>query len=308
MTTTRKIRRLRGLLRGESGLLVGSTLLAAITLLWPFSVRSDAAYWMLWGRELTHFTLDTGTSWTSWKPLPVGFTTVYSLFGDTAASTLWMLTARAAMFFSAAVMLRVVARLAGDALRPIGVSSKLPGAVGGLLAGLLVFRLLLPYTSLGYAEGLTVAVVLLALERALGGKHKSALLFGFAACLSRPETLAPVMVYGLWLWFKQPELRKWVLLGPVFVVSAWLIPDWIGSGDPLRARYLGGVHRPDVRYPADGKPWLMSKTLKTRSLQRASRQKARNQQATTTQPTPAPLRLRCQTSPSHKPLSELGGP
>ncbi|MCX6394291.1 MAG: hypothetical protein NTY57_05495 [Solirubrobacterales bacterium] len=259
MTSPRKTINWTRLLRGEPGLLAGSTLLAAITMMWPFSVRSDAVYWMLWGRELTQFTLDTGTGWTSWKPLPIPFTTVYSLFGDSAASALWMLTSRTATFFAAVLVFRLVRRFADQALKPIGIVSILPGVMGGLMAALWTLRVLVGFTALGYAEGFTLALVLLAVERAIDGKHKIALVFGFAACLSRPEPLALMMIYALWLWFKQPALRKWLVAGPVFVVAAWLIPDWIGSGDPLRARYLGGVKRIDMSYPGDGKPLRMIK-------------------------------------------------
>ncbi|MCX6387771.1 MAG: hypothetical protein NTX07_03460 [Solirubrobacterales bacterium] len=245
------------ILSGETGLLALSTFVASLTLLWPFSVRSDAVYWMLWGRELTQFTLDTGSSWTSWKPLPIPFTTVFSLFGDTAASTLWMLTSRAATFFAAMMVFRLVRRLSDEALKPVGIVSILPGVLGGLLASVWILRVLVGFTAIGYSEGLMLSLVLLAGERAWDGKHKTALLFGFFACLGRPEPLALMMLYGLWLWFNRPELRKWIVAGPILVLGAWLVPDWIGSGDPLRARYLGGVKRIDVHYPGDGKPFGM---------------------------------------------------
>jgi hypothetical protein len=42
-------------------------------------------------------------------------------------------------------------------------------------------------------------------------------------------------IYGLWLWFKEPQLRvRLVLLGGL-VPALWLLPEWWGSGDPLRA-------------------------------------------------------------------------
>ena len=49
-----------------------------------------------WGREVVDphlsFAISGGPSW---KPLPVMFTTVWALFGSTAAPTLWVITARA---------------------------------------------------------------------------------------------------------------------------------------------------------------------------------------------------------------------
>ena len=56
----------------------------------------DPWAWISWGREVTDphlsFAISGGPSW---KPFPVIFTTVYSWFGNTAAPTLWVITARA---------------------------------------------------------------------------------------------------------------------------------------------------------------------------------------------------------------------
>jgi len=62
--------------------------IAALSLLIPSTPSYDPWAWLVWGREIAHFDLQT-TGGPTWKPLPVIFTTVFSLFGK-AAPDLWL--------------------------------------------------------------------------------------------------------------------------------------------------------------------------------------------------------------------------
>jgi hypothetical protein len=72
----------------------------------------DSWSWIVWGREVLHFSLDT-TSGSSWKPLPVLFTTVFigmatgSALGSLALAH-WGWMAVTALSASAAALALVV--------------------------------------------------------------------------------------------------------------------------------------------------------------------------------------------------------
>ena len=89
--------------------------------------------------------------------------------------------------------------------------------------------------ALGNSEPLLAALVLWAFERHLDGRRDHALLLGFLAALLRPEAWPFLGLYGLWLWFKNPELRLRLALFAVLIPVCWFAPEWWGSGDPLRA-------------------------------------------------------------------------
>src|SRR5687768_15098427 len=78
----------------KAALLVAVCLgLAAISLTVRVSVgEGDPWGWLVWGYELPRGPLDTSAG-PAWKPLPVIFTTPFSLFGE-AAPTLWLLLTR----------------------------------------------------------------------------------------------------------------------------------------------------------------------------------------------------------------------
>ena len=84
--------------------------LAALSLIGPHSATYDPWAWLVWGREITHLDLVTTTG-PSWKPLPVIFTTPFSLLGDSAAPVLWLLVARAGGLLAIAMAYRLAARL-----------------------------------------------------------------------------------------------------------------------------------------------------------------------------------------------------
>jgi hypothetical protein len=155
-------------------LLVGAFVIAALTLLFPSAPTYDPWAWIIWGREIAHFDLQT-TGGPSWKPLPVMFTTVFSLFGGIAPA-LWLIFARAGAIMSLVAAFFLVRRLNG-------------GWIGGVtaVAGLAMAPWFMRNAAYGNSEPLLVALLLGTLEREFAGYHKVAFALGVGAALLRPE-------------------------------------------------------------------------------------------------------------------------
>lgn len=207
-------------------LLVGCLALSALTLLFPSTPTYDPWAWILWGREILHLDLVTTTG-PSWKPLPIFFTVPFSLFGEDAAPLLWVWIARAGGLLALAMCFRVARRLVGG----------IPGWVAGACAA---FFLLSSFkfirdAALGNSEALLAALVLWAFERFLDGRRDHALYLAFAAALLRPEAWPFFGLYGLWLWWREPELRWRVAAVFAATPVLWFGPEIWGSGEPLRA-------------------------------------------------------------------------
>ncbi|MCW2992763.1 MAG: hypothetical protein JWQ18_258, partial [Conexibacter sp.] len=137
---------------GALALVVASVLIAALTLLLPSAPTYDPWSWIIWGREITHLDLVTAQG-PSWKPLPVIFTTVFSLFGSWAPD-LWLVVARAGAIAAIVLAFRVSRRLGG-------------GIVGGVAAAVALG--IAPWwirnAALGNSEGLIVAFLLATIDR-----------------------------------------------------------------------------------------------------------------------------------------------
>ena len=201
--------------------------LGALSLFFYATPTYDPWAWILWGREIAHLDLLTEGG-PSWKPLPVVFTTVFSLFGEDTAPALWLAVARAGALLACVMAFRVTYRLAGGGL---------PGVLGGAACSLLLLTSFnfVRDAALGNSEALMVALVLLAFERHLDGRRDHALYFGVAAALLRPEVWPFLGLYGLFLLVREPALRlRTVLLGLV-VPLLWFGPELWGSGQALRA-------------------------------------------------------------------------
>lgn len=202
--------------------------LAALSLLLPSELSYDPVAWVLWGREIVHLQLDTSGG-PSWKPLPVMFTTLVAPLGEFdrgLPSALWMVVARAGTLLALAMTVRLVFRLSGGGAA---------GAFGGAVA--VVAVCLTPdwfqFAAHGSEAPLAVAFMLWAFERHLDGRPGHALALGTLACLLRPELVPFLGLYGLWAWVTQPHLRPALAAVAVLLPAAWVVPEWIGSGNPL---------------------------------------------------------------------------
>lgn len=200
---------------------------SALTLLFPSTPTYDPWAWIMWGREIAHLDLVTEGG-PSWKPLPVLFTTPFSLLGADLAPMLWLWIARAGALLGLVMAFRLGRRLVGEGLA---------GWVGGVAAMLF---LLTTYqfvrdSMLGNSEAMLAALSLWAFERHLDGRRDHALYLAFAAALLRPEVWPFLGIYGLWLWLRDPELRMRIAAVAVAVPVLWFGPELWGSGEPLRA-------------------------------------------------------------------------
>jgi hypothetical protein len=201
--------------------------LAAVSLLFPSTPTYDPWAWIMWGREIAHFDLVT-TGGPSWKPLPVLFTTPFSLLGADVAPYLWLWIARAGGLLALAMAFRLARRLVGD-----GVSGVVAGAFAtAFLATTYEF---VRDAALGNSEAMLAGLVLWAIERHLDGRRDHALYLAFAAALLRPEVWPFLGLYGIWLWFKDPELRLRLAILAAAIPLLWFGPELWGSGDALRA-------------------------------------------------------------------------
>ena len=111
--------------------------IAALSLLIPSTPSYDPWSWLVWGREVAHLDLQT-TGGPTWKPLPVIFTTVFSLFGK-AAPDLWLVVARAGALMAVAMVFKMCVRLTrqlamrgDDDVAPAGAFG--PAILAGLVA------------------------------------------------------------------------------------------------------------------------------------------------------------------------------
>jgi hypothetical protein len=200
---------------------------SAVTLLFPSTPTYDPWAWILWGREITQLDLVTEGG-PSWKPFPMLFTVPFSIFGQDLAPYLWIWVARAGGLFGCAMAYRMANRLIG-------------GGFYGAIAGVCAFAALFSSNkyvrdaALGNSEPLLAAIVLWAFERHLDGRRDHALYLGVLAALLRPEAWPFLGLYGLWLWFSHPELRLRLIAFAALIPAVWFLPEWWGSGDPLRA-------------------------------------------------------------------------
>ena len=224
--------------RSWRGLLVGCVVLAALAHLLPAGPTYDPWAWIIWGREITEWDLDTRTG-PSWKPLPVLFTTPFALAGDTAAPELWLVVAHAGGLLAFAFTYRLAARLAGW---PAGLIAA---------AGLILADEFIRNFARGNSEGLLVGLCLWAIERHLDGRRRDAFLLGVAAGLLRPELWPFLLVYGLFLMWTDPRARLLVVGCGALTLALWFVPEQVGSGDFLRAAERAREPNPDSAAFAD---------------------------------------------------------
>ncbi|HEX8207126.1 MAG TPA: hypothetical protein VF587_13780 [Solirubrobacteraceae bacterium] len=228
-------------------IVAGSVALAALSLLFPSAPTYDPWAWIIWGREITQLDLDT-VDGPSWKPLPVLFTTVFALFGDTAAPNLWLVVARAGSIAALPLGFLLAVRLVGD---------RRAGAVAGLaaVAGIVCSPWWLRNGALGNSEGLLVALLFAAILAHLHDRRGVAFAFGLGVALLRPEAWPFFGLYALWLLYEDRSRLPWVAGGLVSLPILWLGPELWGSGNALRASDRAQQPNPDSAAFADN-PFL----------------------------------------------------
>lgn len=212
--------------------------LAAASLLAPSTLAYDPWAWMGWGRDLVGLSLDTSDG-PAWKPLPVLVAAALSPLGD-AAPWVWLALARAAALFAALMAGLVAARLSG------ALAAGLAAGAGVLLTGGWLW-----HGWFGNAEGLLLALALLALWLALEGRLRAAFWLGLAAALVRTEAAPFLLLYCGWLWRRDPGARAAVAAGLAALPVAWLGPDLLAAGDALRSSERARIPNPGAPALAD---------------------------------------------------------
>jgi hypothetical protein len=203
-------------------------LIGALSLLIPSTPSYDPWAWLVWGREIAHINLQT-TGGPSWKPLPVLFTTVFSLFGS-AAPNLWLIVARGGAILAVLFAFRLGARLTERRWSVASIGAGVVAAVAVTISSEYVRTM-----TLGNSEGLLVAFVLWAIERHLDGRYRQAFVLGFLAALLRPEVWPFLGLYGLWLLLVDRKALWLVVAGFVLIPALWFLPELWGSGNIWRA-------------------------------------------------------------------------
>jgi hypothetical protein len=169
-------------------LLVAAVPVAAASLLLGSAPTYDVWAWLLWGRELAHFDLNTVRG-PAWKPLPVAVAALLSPAGS-AAPALWLVVARAGALLAIGGAARLAWRSAG--------SFAAAGAALSLATVHLWLGYLIPY---GMSEPLLAAFVLWAVDRHLAGRPGQAFWLLVASSLLRPEIWPFLVGYAAWLGF-----------------------------------------------------------------------------------------------------------
>jgi hypothetical protein len=218
--------------------------LAAFTLLYPSTPTYDPWAWIVWGREIAHIDLQT-TGGPSWKPFPVIFTTVFSLFGQ-AAPDLWLVVARGGAILAVMLAFRLGARLTSREWSVASVTAGFIAAVALIISSQFVRTM-----SLGNSEGLMVAFTLWAIERHLDGKYRQAYVLVFLASLLRPEIWLFLGLYGLWLLVIDRRALWLVVSLGVATIALWFLPEYWGSGNFMRA--ADRAQQPNPNSPAFAK-------------------------------------------------------
>jgi hypothetical protein len=133
------------------------------------------------------------------------------------------------------------------------LAARLAGWPAGIIAagGLLLADEFIRNFARGNSEGLLVGICLWAIERHLDGRRRDAFLLGFAAGMLRPELWPFLLLYGLWLMWTEPRTRSLVVTCGALTVIAWLVPEYLGSGDFMRAASRAREPNPDSAAFAD---------------------------------------------------------
>lgn len=195
----------------------------------------DPTAWLLWGRELAGLGLDTRDG-PAFKPLPVLVCVALAPAGEWAPEA-WVIVAR-------------TAALAGVGLAAL-VAVRLGGAVGGVAAAVAV--IVTPgYVALaaaGTSEGLLLALGLGAILAWRSERPRLALGLLAACALVRVEAWPFAAVAAVVHARRTPGDRTALMAAALVVPACWFVPEWLGSGEPLRS----GVR---ARIPNPGQPAL----------------------------------------------------
>ena len=176
----------------------------------------DPYGWLVWGHLTLHGALDTNGA-PSWKPLPFLFTVPFALAGKHAL-TLWMVTAVALSLAGVVFAWRVAFALV-DAPPRRRYASYVAGFVAG--AALLAIDTY-PHSVLSAeSDTIIVTLCLAAVDCIICRRYRWAFWMWWLAALGRPEAWAPLALYVLWAWRREPAMRRQIAAGLVLIPVLW---------------------------------------------------------------------------------------
>jgi hypothetical protein len=220
--------------------LAGIAAVLALVALSMLVVRPAPSYdpwsWLLWGRELAHGTLDTREG-PAFKPLPVGLTALLAPTGS-LAPVLWVALVRVSALLALLFSFRLGRRLAGGS-RTAGVLAAGGVALCGAFLGT---------AAAGAETSLLLALGLGAAEAWRRERWGIVIACALGCALLRVEAWPFVALAAVLLWRRAPRLRPALLGAAVLVPLAWIVPELIGSGEPLRS--AGRARLPNPGQPA----------------------------------------------------------
>jgi len=183
----------------------------------------DPWTWLLWGREVAGGGLST-VDGPAFKPLPVAVCALLAPLGG-AAPWLWVLLVRAAAVAACWLAFRLGRRLADGSVAAGVLAAAAVALCGGFAT----------QAAAGGEAPLLLAFALAGAEAWRAGRLRTALLCGAACALLRVEAWPFLAVAAVVAWRLHPQVRAVVPLLALLVPLAWFVPEWIGSGDPLRS-------------------------------------------------------------------------
>lgn len=204
----------------------------AFVVIVDFRPSFDAYGWLVWGRQVLHWNLNTDGA-PSWKPLTFLFTLPYALFGHAAVS-LWTVTSVAGTLAGAVFAARIAWRLTGPSPKR-RYARYVAGAFAAI--GLLGMNTYVHYVLIANSDQLNVALCLAAIDCHLAQRPRLAWACLVLAALGRPEVWPFAGLYASWLWLRVPRARLVAVIGLALIAALWLsIPaltsrSWLRPGD-----------------------------------------------------------------------------
>ncbi len=204
----------------------------------------DAFGWMVWGRQVLHWNLNTDGA-PSWKPLPFLFTLPYALFGR-AQMALWTVTAvggaLAGAVFAGRIAHRLTVAAASESRRFAAWVAAAFAAVGVLGISGYAHQI-----QIAGSDPFVVTLCLAAIDAHLRRRPRLAFELVVLAALGRPEMWPFAGLYALWLGRGTASARMIAAAGLALIPALWFVipaltsKSWFISGD-LAMRTINAVN------------------------------------------------------------------
>jgi hypothetical protein len=193
----------------------------------------DPYGWLVWGHQTLHLHLDLGGA-PSWKPLPYVFTVPYALFGK-AELWLWFVTSVAislsGIVFAGRIAYRLTGAPAGRRYAPIAAAIFAGAAVLGI-------RDYMHYILSAQSDPMIVAMCLAAIDCYMSKRYRLAFVLLVLGALGRPEVWPFLALMIIWAWFKEPAMRRLMVVGVLAIAFLWFGVPVLSGQSPFVAGNL----------------------------------------------------------------------